>query len=272
MDSRIESAPLLTPRQEIELARIIQAGLAPDATDRQKKQSRRAINRMIMSNVRHVAKIANRYRSRLNHMDFDDLLQEGMFGLNRASEKFDPTRGNKFSTYSHAWIQQMLNRALNNQGDMIRIPIHSHDQAVRFKKTATANPDLSPEEIAELSGANLDIVRLVVRARQTCSLNVIVGERNTELMDMQADESQEGGGLLDDLGIDKKQLVEFLENILDAREFKIIKLYYGLGGTDAVALKEIAKEFGMSRQAIGHTKKVAMQKIRDNIHHLKVNP
>lgn len=119
------ATPLLTPAEEILLARQVQQGNHPDATRREQHLAKRAKQRFITANLKLVVSIAGKYRSQLNSIQgltFDDILQEGCIGLNRAVEKFDPERGYKFSTYAYWWCRQSIARAIESNRSMIKMP------------------------------------------------------------------------------------------------------------------------------------------------------
>lgn len=260
----IGTAPLLTGAEEVELSRLIQQGMAEDATPLQKRRCKRAKDRMVQGNIRLACNVAAQYHSRLKHLDIEDLAQEAVFGLYRAAELFDPQRGYKFSTYAYAWIGQSIRRAINNLDHTIRVPIHAHDQTVRFAKVAAENPGLSKEEIARLSGANPAFIDLTIRARAVCSLNAILrnGSGDTQLMDIQAaDPPSSSGNLMEEMGIEPGEIFDFI-NCLDPREATTLRMYYALDGGTPATLAAIGQEIGASRETVRQIRDRAARKLR----------
>lgn len=260
----IGTAPLLTGAEEVELSRLIQVGMAEDATPLQQRRAARAKNRMVTGNIRLACNVAAKYHSRLKHLDIEDLAQEAVFGLYRAAEKFDPHRGYKFSTYAYGWINQSIRRAINNLDQSIRVPIHVHDQMGRFKKFAAENPGLSTREVAELSEASLPFIEMGLRARAVVSLNAILrnGDGRTELMDLQADDPPSASGnLMEEMGIEPGELIEFI-NHMDPREATALKMYYGLDGGEPATLAAIGQEIGVGRETVRQIRDRAARKVR----------
>jgi RNA polymerase primary sigma factor len=260
--SELGRDPLLTPAEELELSRLIQAGMEPDATEKQKRRAHRAKQRMVAGNIRLAVNVAQKYTRRCKHLDIEDLTQEAVFGLHRAAEKFDPLRGYKFSTYAYGWIRQSIMRAINNLDNSIRVPIHAHDQATRFRTAALANPSLKPDEIAAIADSNLAYIELWVRARGVCSLNKIVqsSKDNSELMDFQASEEPQGT-LMAEMGIELGDLIEFID-CMDPREAFVLRNHFGLDGAEPMTLADIGRQIGTSRERTRVLKERACRKVR----------
>lgn len=260
--SELGRDPLLTPAEELELSRLIQAGMEPDATERQIQRAHRAKQRMVAGNIRLAVNVAQKHARRCKHLDIEDLTQEAIFGLNSAAEKFDSLRGYKFSTYAYWWIKQSIMRAINNFDNSIRVPIHAHDQATRFKTAALANPSLKPEQIAAISNSNLAYIELWARARDVCSLNKIVQSNrdDTELLDFQAAEEPQGT-LMAEMGLELGELIEFIER-MDPREAFVLRKHYGLDGAEPMTLADIGRQIGMSQERTRILKERACRKVR----------
>lgn len=260
----ISKAPLLTGAEELELSRLVQAGMAPDASPLQKRRAKRAKDRMISGNVRLACNVAAKYHGRCRHLDIEDLAQEAIFGLYRAAELFDPQRGYKFSTYAYAWIRQSIHRAINNQDTCIRVPVHVHDQMSRFRTFAAAYPSLSKREVAAKSETSLHFIEMGARARGVASLNKLLScgdNSRLELMDLQAAEFVGEGNLMAEMGIEAGELANFIDH-LDKREAIIMRLHYGLDGTEPMTLAAIGKQLGISRERARQLRERACRRVR----------
>jgi RNA polymerase primary sigma factor len=251
--SGIGRVPLLTGPEELDLARRIERG------DLEAKE------RMVESNLRLVVSIAKRYRD--FGLPFTDLIQEGVIGLIRATEKFDYRKGYKFSTYATWWIKQAIARALADKGRTIRIPVHVGDRLKKIsyaeRKLATQlGRDPSPEEIAEATGIEADEVEELTRISQPpASLHRPAGdESDAELADLIPDEDAESPFDRAAESLMHDGLRAALEN-LSYRERRIVELRYGLWGGRPRRLDEVAKIFQLTRERVRHIEDGALRKL-----------
>ncbi|MCH5298688.1 MAG: RNA polymerase sigma factor RpoD [Ruminococcus sp.] len=250
----IGRVPLLTPEEEIELAIKIAEG------DIQAKK------RLSEANLRLVVSIAKRYLGR--GMQFLDLIQEGNLGLIKAVEKFDYTKGFKFSTYATWWIRQAITRAIADQARTIRIPVHMVETINKVKKVSTQilhekGHEPTSEEIAEKLDISVEKVREIVRvAQEPVSLETPIGEEeDSHLGDFIPDSDTPAPADEASHALLKEQLDEVLAT-LTPREAKVLRLRFGLEDGKSRTLEEVGSEFKVTRERIRQIEAKALRKLR----------
>ena len=253
----IGRVPLLSPEEEIELALKIQAG-GPDGE--------KAKQRLSEANLRLVVSIAKRYVGR--GMQFLDLIQEGNLGLIKAVEKFDHTKGFKFSTYATWWIRQAITRAIADQARTLRIPVHMVETINKVKKVSSQllhemGHDPSAEEIAERLEMPVDKVREIMRvAQEPVSLETPIGEEeDSHLGDFIPDDDAPIPAEAASQTLLKEQLADVLKT-LTPREEKVLRLRFGLEDGRPRTLEEVGKEFNVTRERIRQIEAKALRKLR----------
>ena len=278
----IGRVPLLTAHDEVELAKAIEAGLFAEETIQGGMQARcagahmaelvliasdgnAAKQRLIEANLRLVVSIAKRYIGR--GLVFLDLIQEGNLGLIRAVEKFDYTKGYKFSTYATWWIRQAITRAIADQARTIRIPVHMVETINKMARIQRQlHQDLgreaTPEEIAAEMGMHPDRVAEIQRiAQEPVSLQSPIGEEDSDLGDFIEDADavvpMEAAAFI----MLQEQLDRVLDN-LSIREQRIIQLRFGLTDGHPRTLEEVGREFGVTRERIRQIESKTLAKLR----------
>lgn len=250
----IGKVPLLSANEEIELAKKMQDG------DEDAKK------RLAEANLRLVVSIAKRYVGR--GMLFLDLIQEGNLGLIKAVEKFDYTKGFKFSTYATWWIRQAITRAIADQARTIRIPVHmveTINKLIRIKRQLLQElgRDATPEEIALEMEMEPDKVREILKiAQEPVSLETPIGEEeDSHLGDFIPDDEVQAPSDVATFTLLKEQLSSVLHTLTD-REQKVLRLRFGLDDGRARTLEEVGKEFDVTRERIRQIEAKALRKLR----------
>lgn len=250
----IGKVPLLTADEEIELAK------------RMEKGDEEAKKRLCEANLRLVVSIAKRYVGR--GMLFLDLIQEGNLGLIKAVDKFDYTKGYKFSTYATWWIRQAITRSIADQARTIRIPVHmveTINKLIRVSRQLlqTYGREPSPEEIALEMGITVEKVREIQKiAQEPVSLETPIGEEeDSHLGDFIPDEDVPAPAEAAAFSMLKEQLVEVLDTLTE-REQKVLKLRFGLEDGRARTLEEVGKEFDVTRERIRQIEAKSLRKLR----------
>ena len=274
--------PLLTPAEEIELGNQVQAMMAltedgsrefedgelTTAQRRLLRIGRRAKERMMKANLRLVVSVAKKYQGK--GLELLDLIQEGSLGLERAVEKFDPTRGYKFSTYAFWWIRQSMTRAIACQSRTIRLPVHLSERLTTIRKVSLdlahklgAMP--SRVEIAEAMDIPLDELDSLLRqALTTSSLDAPVNgeEGRSFLGDLIADSSLDEPLEIVEQRIHHEQLGRWLSH-LSEQEQHVLRMRFGLEGNERHTLAEIGRLMEGSRERVRQVELKALRKLRN---------
>lgn len=276
----VGKVPLLTPEEEVELAKKIEEGrlakkrLARGVSDPEERkrleklveEGKEAQDHLIKANSRLVVSVAKKYIGR--GVPFLDLIQEGNIGLIRAVKKFDYRRGYKFSTYATWWIRQAVTRAIADQGRTIRVPVHMYEQinqlarAVR-KLVQELGREPTTEEIAAEMGISPSKVEQIIRVSQRpLSLETPVGEEEDSFLgDFIEDESSPSPTETASQSLLREQLEEILKS-LSPREAKILKLRFGLLDGYSYTLEEVGRKFGVTRERIRQIEAQALGRLR----------
>jgi len=260
--AEIGKVPLLTPAEEVALAKKIKRG------------DREARNHMIQANLRLVVKIAHDYK------DFGlpllDLISEGNIGLIKAVERFDPAKGGKLSTYAAWWIKQSIKRALANQSKTIRLPVHLVDKISKMRKVATAlteefGREPTEEEVAiEMQIPVNKIAHMKTVSVRPASLDAPIND-------------EEGGSPFGEIVGDENAISPYdslrekniqgdlreLLDSLDEREARIIKLRFGIDGSNEMTLEEVGKLFNVTRERVRQLQNLAISKMRKSMHRIE---
>lgn len=253
----IGKVPLLSAEEEVELARRMESGGSDGELAKQK---------LCEANLRLVVSIAKKYVGRGMHLL--DLIQEGNLGLIKAVDKFDYTKGYKFSTYATWWIRQAITRSIADQARTIRIPVHmveTINKLIRVSRQLLQENgrEPSPEEIADEMGITVDKVREILKiAQEPVSLETPIGEEeDSHLGDFIPDDEAPAPADAAAFSMLKEQLVDVLGTLTE-REQKVLKLRFGLEDGRARTLEEVGKTFDVTRERIRQIEAKALRKLR----------
>jgi RNA polymerase primary sigma factor len=272
----IGRVPLLTAAEEIELAHHVQEGKQLQSVDpeqrtaqqnRRIRMGQRARDRMMAANLRLVVSVAKKYQNQ--GLELLDLVQEGAIGLERAVDKFDPAMGYKFSTYAYWWIRQGMTRAIDNSARTIRLPIHISEKLSKMRRISRElshrlgrQPNrleiahalgTTPEELEELMAQTAPCASLDAHARGE--------EDRSTLGELIADPASNEHLDSMDRHLQKEHLGTWLAQLND-REQKILRLRFGLEGSEPLTLAEIGRQINVSRERVRQLEAKAILKLR----------
>jgi len=254
--SEIGISPLLTPEEEVSLARAAQKG------------DEKSRHRMIESNLRLVVKIARRYMNR--GLALLDLIEEGNLGLIHAVEKFDPERGFRFSTYATWWIRQTIERAIMNQSRTIRLPIHVVKEINLYLRahsqlSQTMEYEPSPDDVARLlDKPTAEVKRILGLNERVASIDAQRGKDSSDrsLMDTIPDENNlDPAAVLQDS--DMRANLEYWLSQLSVKQREVVERRFGLHGHEVSTLEQVGAEIGVTRERVRQIQVEALRRLRE---------
>ena len=258
--------PLLTSEEEIVLAKTVEAGMRADALPEEKEAAREAKKELADRNLRLVVSIAKKYLGR--GLQFLDLIQEGNLGLLKAVDKFDYTKGYKFSTYATWWIRQAITRAIADQARTIRVPVHMVETINKLNRISRQllqenGREATNEELAKAMGVSLAKVREVKKiAQDPISLETPIGEKEDShlgdfIEDHEAIAPDDAAGSI----LLREQIEELLTGLTE-RERQVLELRFGLKDGKTRTLEEVGKYFDVTRERIRQIEGKALSKLK----------
>ena len=262
----IGALPLLTSEEEIVLAKTVEAGMRADALPEEKEAAREAKKELADRNLRLVVSIAKKYLGR--GLQFLDLIQEGNLGLLKAVDKFDYTKGYKFSTYATWWIRQAITRAIADQARTIRVPVHMVETINKLNRISRQllqenGREATNEELAKAMGVSLAKVREVKKiAHDPISLETPIGEKEDShlgdfIEDHEAIAPDDAAGSI----LLREQIEELLTGLTE-RERQVLELRFGLKDGKTRTLEEVGKYFDVTRERIRQIEGKALSKLK----------
>ncbi len=268
----IGALPLLTSEEEIVLAKTVEAGMRKEATSEEKEAALDAKKELADRNLRLVVSIAKKYLGR--GLQFLDLIQEGNLGLLKAVDKFDYTKGYKFSTYATWWIRQAITRAIADQARTIRVPVHMVETINKLNRISRQllqenGREATNEELAKAMGVSLAKVREVKKiAQDPISLETPIGEKEDShlgdfIEDHEAIAPDDAAGSI----LLREQIEELLTGLTE-RERQVLELRFGLKDGKTRTLEEVGKYFDVTRERIRQIEGKALSKLKKTARNL----
>ena len=268
----IGALPLLTSEEEIVLAKMVEAGMRKEATSEEKEAALDAKKELADRNLRLVVSIAKKYLGR--GLQFLDLIQEGNLGLLKAVDKFDYTKGYKFSTYATWWIRQAITRAIADQARTIRVPVHMVETINKLNRISRQllqenGREATNEELAKAMGVSLAKVREVKKiAQDPISLETPIGEKEDShlgdfIEDHEAIAPDDAAGSI----LLREQIEELLTGLSD-RVRQVLELRFGLKDGKTRTLEEVGKYFDVTRERIRQIEGKALSKLKKTARNL----
>lgn len=268
----IGALPLLTSEEEIVLAKMVEAGIRKEATSEEKEAALDAKKELADRNLRLVVSIAKKYLGR--GLQFLDLIQEGNLGLLKAVDKFDYTKGYKFSTYATWWIRQAITRAIADQARTIRVPVHMVETINKLNRISRQllqenGREATNEELAKAMGVSLAKVREVKKiAQDPISLETPIGEKEDShlgdfIEDHEAIAPDDAAGSI----LLREQIEELLTGLTE-RERQVLELRFGLKDGKTRTLEEVGKYFDVTRERIRQIEGKALSKLKKTARNL----
>lgn len=264
--SECGSNPLLSAEQEMELAKTIEKGKKEDATPEEKEAALEAKKEMANANLRLVVSIAKKYPGR--GMPFLDLIQEGNIGLLKAVDKFDYTKGYKFSTYATWWIRQAITRSIADQARTIRVPVHMVETINKMNRVGRRflqehGREATNEELSKEMGISLEKIREAKKAAQDpISLETPIGEKeDSHLGDFIEDQKTASPEDEAAATMRREQVYSMLDTLTE-REKGVLALRFGMDDGTPRTLEEVGKHFGVTRERIRQIEGKALKKLK----------